>query len=418
MYLFVFALAALPFLAAAIKLPKSHRRLHGRSKGGISIPIAKRGPSITADSTVNIVALMEETNHIIEKLHDGFLAFKNNKHYDHPLSRSITRPSPRKRDTSSVPLNHEFSQWYGLVDIGLPFQEFNVLFDTGSADLVVASMLCESSCTGHTRYIPEASVTSRNLNKLVDLTYMSGGEISGEQYTDVVTVARLAALGQTFVAATQFNDVFSIANFAGDGLFGLGFQSISKLNAPTVLQTLVSEDALDNSTFAFKLDSSSNSELFLGGVNHALYTGDFTWVSLTVEGFWQATIDNVVVNGVQVAGSNPVIFDSGSKGMIGDLNSIANLYAGFSGAQLSQSLSTIPCNSNTPVSVTVGGKTIVISAVNFNLGYVDAAKTICVGGAYGGSNINGVWILGEVFLRSTYTAFDFGNGRIGFADLA
>jgi hypothetical protein len=40
-----------------------------------------------------------------------------------------------------------------------------------------------------------------------------------------------------------------------------------------------------------------------------------------------------------VAGSNPVIFDTGSKGMIGDLNSIANLYAGFSGAQLSQSLS-------------------------------------------------------------------------------
>jgi hypothetical protein len=146
MYLFAFALAALPFLAAAIKLPKSHRRLHGRGKGGgIAIPIAKRGP-ITADRAVNIVALMEETNHIIEyalrgtitvfssdlvslaldrKLHDGFLAFKNNKHYDHPLSRSITRPSPRKRDTSSVPLNHEFSQWYGDLDIGLPFQEFN-----------------------------------------------------------------------------------------------------------------------------------------------------------------------------------------------------------------------------------------------------------------------------------------------------
>jgi hypothetical protein len=57
--------------------------------------------------------------------------------------------------------------------------------------------------------------------------------------------------------------------------------------------------------------------------------------------------------------------------------------------ELTYLLMSVPCNSNTPVSVTVGGKTIVISAVNFNLGYVDAAKTICVGGAYGGSNING-----------------------------
>jgi hypothetical protein len=30
----------------------------------------------------------------------------------------------------------------------------------------------------------------------------------------------------------------------------------------------------------------------------------------------------------------------------------------------------------------------------------------------------GVWILGEVFLRNVYSVFDFGQKRIGFADLA
>jgi cathepsin D len=28
------------------------------------------------------------------------------------------------------------------------------------------------------------------------------------------------------------------------------------------------------------------------------------------------------------------------------------------------------------------------------------------------------WIFGDVFLRNTYSAWDVGNGRIGFADLA
>jgi hypothetical protein len=30
----------------------------------------------------------------------------------------------------------------------------------------------------------------------------------------------------------------------------------------------------------------------------------------------------------------------------------------------------------------------------------------------------GFWILGDVFLRNVYSAWDVGNGRIGFATLA
>ena len=61
---------------------------------------------------------------------------------------------------------------------------------------------------------------------------------------------------------------------------GMAFQPISVYNAPPVFQTLVSEKAVTRSVFAFKL-ADSGSELYLGGVNDALFKGEFTWLPIT-----------------------------------------------------------------------------------------------------------------------------------------
>jgi aspartyl protease len=61
---------------------------------------------------------------------------------------------------------------------------------------------------------------------------------------------------------------------------GLAFPSISRYNSTPVFQTLISEGVLTSPVFGFKL-ASNGSELFLGGTNSKLYTGDFTWVPLT-----------------------------------------------------------------------------------------------------------------------------------------
>jgi cathepsin D len=67
-----------------------------------------------------------------------------------------------------------------------------------------------------------------------------------------------------------------------DGLMGMGFQAISRCNAPPLFQTLISAGVVTSQVFGFKF-ATSGSELFLGGTNSALYTGDFTWIPLTVE---------------------------------------------------------------------------------------------------------------------------------------
>jgi cathepsin D len=96
----------------------------------------------------------------------------------------------------------------------------------------------------------------------------------------------------------------------------------------------------------------------------------------------------------------------------------------------------VPCDFNTSISVSCGGKVINISPDTFNLGPIHGDPKRCLGGAASLEELTGsklasnndprdkadmgteFWIFGDVFLRNIYSAWDVGNGRIGFADLA
>jgi len=294
-------------------------------------------------------------------------------------------------------------------------------FDTGSSDLFLPSISCNSSCSGHTMYAPNASSSAQDLGQTFFIGFGDKSNVQGEQFTDVVQIAGLKATTQTLGAATQYTG-FEIDQFPADGLMGMGFQSISAYNAPPLFQTLISEGVVTSPVFGFKL-ATSGSELFLGGTNSALYTGAFTWVSVTIEGYWQASFNSISVNGQPVLGSTVAIFDTGSVQIIGDPINIANLFKPISGALLAPDLApglyTIPCNFNTSISFDVGGKNINISPASFNLGPVPGSLDTCVAGAASDDSLTGVfWVLGDVFLQNVYTAWDAGNGLIGFADLA
>jgi len=117
------------------------------------------------------------------------------------------------------------------------------------------------------------------------------------------------------------------------------------------------------------------------------------------------------------------IFDTGTTLIIGDPVGIASLYSEIPGAlpapQYGVGLYTIPCNFNTPISISVGGREIEISPASFNLGPVsDGSDTCIAGAAVSATFIGQFWILGDVFLQNVYTAWDVDQTRIGFATLA
>lgn len=84
----------------------------------------------------------------------------------------------------------------------------------------------------------------------------------------------------------------------------------------------------------------------------------------------------------------------------------------------------IPCIAPI-VSFEFGGKAFPMLPRAFVVSATDAGEPgFCVGSivAFGdspsdGESGPGFWVVGDAFLRGVYTAFDFDNKRVGFADL-
>lgn len=78
---------------------------------------------------------------------------------------------------------------------------------------------------------------------------------------------------------------------------GLAYPSLSNLNKNPFFVTAFEQGAVKSNTFAFYLDD-EGSELYLGGTNPDLYSGDIEYHSVVTEtGFWQISKGSIKVDG-------------------------------------------------------------------------------------------------------------------------
>lgn len=146
------------------------------------------------------------------------------------------------------------------------------------------------------------------------------------------------------------------------------------------------------------------------------------------QGFWQVDLDAVNVNGEPVVPASSAIIDTGSTLVYGNSTHVRSFYSAIPGSRdasdtVGAGFFTFPCNtSNTlEISLTFGGRAFQIAPDNFNVGQVSQGSDDCVGGVAASDDAtldDGVWLVGDVFLQSVYTAFDVGKEAVGFATLA
>eukprot|EP00913_Durusdinium_trenchii_P015686 g14741.t1 len=154
-----------------------------------------------------------------------------------------------------------------------------VVFDTGSTNLWIASVLCKASpCDrdGSEKFYDPAKSARAHLQESdsdIDIVFGTG-ELKGPLHVDTYRVGPMAVERQPFAMIREMTgDVFS--SFPFEGILGLAFPSLSFGGIEPFFERVIKAKLLKSNEFAFYLntDSDQPSALLWGGVDQDLFDG-------------------------------------------------------------------------------------------------------------------------------------------------
>ncbi|KAG8912670.1 Type I transmembrane sorting receptor [Tulasnella sp. 408] len=340
----------------------------------------------------------------------------------------VRRAAMKKRQGSfaSYPLvNVQDGLYYGNLSVGTPAQVTTVDFDTGSADLIIPSSDC-TTCVGPF-YNPSISTSFTNRNSAFQTSFVDGSAASGILATENISLGGLSVANQSFAIITG-----STGNFDGpnSGLMGLAFPSIAQTKATPWFFNLANQGSLASNVFSFYMtrQGADGSELCIGCIDSTKYTGQPEWFPLYAgngtQAVWDIISDGATYNNAVVTQPLAAIIDSGTSAIYIPPSQAAALYANIPGAQLYTDSKhyVFPCSSVATigqVGFTFRGSSSVfnIQPSQFSLGPIETGSDSewCSGAIVSSGLEDSVATVGDAFMSSWYSIFDFGNMRVGFA---
>mmetsp|Transcript_73093 Transcript_73093/g.190737 ORF Transcript_73093/g.190737 Transcript_73093/m.190737 type:complete len:471 (-) Transcript_73093:156-1568(-) len=361
----------------------------------------------------------------------------------------------------------------GTVRLGLPRpQEFRVLFDSGSGQLIVPSSSCVSEvCLKHSRYNVSDFSSSRFVQMDGRLTparstpeqvmiQFGQGQVRGQMVRERVCAGRRidsqsgehatgspdaaedsACVAMNTVIANELS-ASPWAAFPFDGIVGLGLPPLSLTPEFSFFGALHARGLLRQRRFGMYLaESGEGSELALGGINPTRVGGQLQWTSVVQpeQGHWQVDIVGVHIGGrtldVCRGGGCRGVIDTGTSQLAVPSPHEKNILE----------MLTMPAGdirdcrfieSHPPILIELGSFNITLQPEDYMRQL--PAPAVAPPGAGGGSafpaerqeklckpRIVGVnmpttigaktFILGQPLLHRYYTVYDFEGPRVGFA---
>jgi len=318
---------------------------------------------------------------------------------------------------------HNFldAQYYGPVEIGTPGQKFEVVYDTGSANLWVPAHNCSLSCWFHPKFQSSQSSTYKVNGTIFSILYGSG-PVNGFEGDDTVTVGDKAVTGQTFAQVTNasgLGEAFLVSKFGG--IMGLGWPAISVTHATPVFFNMINQYPSLEKKFAFYLSdkSGNNGDFTLGGVDSTKYTGTLQTQKLTNETYWETQMDSFQIGSTTIAATKQyIVLDSGTSALTAPTQYISQIVQIVGATEILPGRYTVDCSkvSSLPnITVTIGGNQWVLGPNDYIDNDENVECLLLIMGLDIPAPAGPLWIMGDVFMRKVYTVFDVENKQLQFA---
>jgi len=250
------------------------------------------------------------------------------------------------------------------------------------------------------------------------------------------------------VPSQAFLDVSSALNpalgYGADGILGLGFTSLSSIDAllngtnsstgRSLLYNLFLDSPSEPNFIAFALESSLDPATdILGSFSVGEYEPQYSAVAnstaiptwpVSSPKRWNVLLDAIIVGGQTITPTTTVVgapsnsavalFDSGTSYTYAPSDICKAIYGSVDGAQFNADLGqwTVPCSTEIDVALQIGDQVIPLHPLDVTPQSLTDPNS-CVGSFLSQSVSVGAgefdWIIGDNVLRATYSVYDFGD---------
>lgn len=315
--------------------------------------------------------------------------------------------------------------YFGRIMVGNPPQEFSVVYDTGSANLIVPGESCSSNaCRSHARFNDNLSPSAVHINcdgstvgtfyEPDEITITFGtGYITGHCVKDKICVGNACSVGDFIMSTDESDTPFSAFSF--DGVLGLARESMAQAQSFSLMSRLTEQQTLRQPIFGVFLSDSDieTSEITFGDVKRDHMASELFWVPVTgTSGYWEVRIEDITFNKkpMGLCTDCRVAVDTGTSQLAGPSPLMNKLTRMLKVQSDCSNFGQLP-----NLGFIIGGKILSLTPKDYVGG---SGSERC---ELGFMNLDvpppkgPLFVFGIPFLQKFYTVYDFANSRVGFA---